>query len=120
MVAKVAARESVRLADLVNYTAVRLMAQNQDWWSMAASLQPKADPWGTVRRIFFDKFDFSRMAERDRAFVVQAVSPWAAVADNVWQKAAGLDDRKRLTLTGSSHGYERASHDFLKRKPGTQ
>ena len=83
VVAKVAARESVRLADLVNAAAVRLMAQNQDWWSMAASLQPKADPWGTVRRIFFDKFDFSRMAERDRAFVVQAVSPWEAVAYDV-------------------------------------
>ena len=120
VVAQVAARESVRLADLVNDAAVRWMAQNQDGWSMAASLQPKADPWGTVRRIFFDKFDFSRISERDREFVVQAVSPWEAVAYDVGQKEAGLDDRKRLALTGSSHGYERASHDFLKRKPGTQ
>ena len=79
-VARIAARENVRTADLANYTASRLMERKQNWWGAAASLQPGTDPWDTVREVFFDKFDFSCISEPDRGFLAQAVSPWESTA----------------------------------------
>ena len=79
-VARIAARENVRTADLANYIAFRLMARKQNWWGAAASLQPRTDPWNTVREVFFDKFDFSRISEPDREFLAQAIRPWESTA----------------------------------------
>jgi hypothetical protein len=77
IVVQVASEESVPSDALANYLAFRLAdEQNTDWWGTASNLQTRGNPWGTVRTVFFERADFSRLAEADREILSQALAPW--------------------------------------------
>ena len=79
-VQRVAAREGVPVDSLANYLAFRLSAeQGENWWGVAAGLQPAGNPWGVVRNVFFERADFAKLAEPDRELLAQALSPWEDV-----------------------------------------
>jgi hypothetical protein len=80
-VQQVARQESVPVDALANYLAFRLAdEQGADWWGAATNLQPPGNPWRTVRAIFFERVDFSRLAEPDRQVLAQALVPWEEAA----------------------------------------
>ena len=77
----VAAREGVPVDVLANYLAYRLSAeQGANWWGVANGLQPVGNPWEVVRNVFFERADFTNLAEPDRELLSQALAPWEDVA----------------------------------------
>ncbi len=80
-VQKVAAEEGVPVDSLANYIASRLSTgQGRNWWAAANSLQVDGTPWDVVRNIFFERVDFTRLAEPERQLLSQALTPWMEVA----------------------------------------
>ncbi len=80
-VQRVATREGVPVDSLANYLAFRLAAeQGENWWGVANGLQPIDNPWEVVRNIFFERADFTNLAEPDRELLAQALTPWEDVA----------------------------------------
>ena len=80
-VQRVSAREGVPVDSLANYLAFRLFAeQGENWWGVADGLQPDGNPWEVVRNIFFERADFTNLAEPDRELLAQALAPWEDVA----------------------------------------
>lgn len=81
VVKRIAWREKVDIAALANYIAFRLAAeQGQNWWATANSLQKNGNPWMVVRNVFFERADLTKLAEPDRQFVAQALTPWREAA----------------------------------------
>ena len=79
-VQRVATREGVPVDSLANYLAFRLAAeQGENWWGVANGLQLIGNPWEVVRNIFFERADFTNLAEPDRELLAQALSPWEDV-----------------------------------------
>ena len=79
-VQSVAAKEGVPVDSLANYLAFRLSAeQGENWWGVANGLQPVGNPWDVVRNVFFERADFTNLAEPDRELLAQALSPWEDV-----------------------------------------
>ena len=77
----VATREGVPVDALANYLAFRLSAeQGADWWGVANGLQPVGNPWEVVRNVFFERADFTNLAEPDRELLTQALAPWEDMA----------------------------------------
>ena len=77
----VAAREGVPVDVLANYLAFRLSAeQGANWWGVANGLQPVGNPWEVVRNVFFERADFTNLAEPDRELLSQALAPWEDMA----------------------------------------
>ena len=80
-VQRVAERENVPVDSLANYLAFRLShEQGENWWGAANSLQKIDDPWNVVRDVFFERADFTKLAEPDRDILAQALAPWENVA----------------------------------------
>ena len=80
-VQRVATREGVPVDSLANYLAFRLSAeQGADWWGVASGLQPIGNPWEVVRNVFFERADFTNLAEPDRELLAQALAPWEDMA----------------------------------------
>lgn len=80
-VQRVAAIEGVPVDSLANYLAFRLSAeQGENWWGVANSLQPVGNPWELVRKVFFERVDFTTLAEPDREILAQAITPWEDIA----------------------------------------
>ena len=80
-VQRVAAREGVPVDSLANYLAFRLSAeQGENWWGVANGLQPVGNPWEVVRNVFFERADFTSLAEPDRELLAQALTPWEDIA----------------------------------------
>lgn len=76
-VQRVAKRESVSVAALANYLAFRLSdEQRENWWGAANSLQSADDSWSVVRNVFFERADFTKLAEPDRELLAQALASW--------------------------------------------
>ena len=76
-VQRVAMRESVSVAALANYLAFRLSdEQGENWWGTANSLQSTDNSWGVVRNVFFERADFTKLAEPDRELLAQALASW--------------------------------------------
>ena len=76
-VQRVAAREDVPVESLANYLAFRLAReQGENWWGTANSLQSINNPWDVVRDVFFERADFTRLAEPDREILAQALTSW--------------------------------------------
>ena len=76
-VRKVATREDVPVDSLANYLAFRLAyEQGVNWWGVANSLQETNDPCKIVRNVFFERADFSKLAEPDRELLAQALTSW--------------------------------------------
>ena len=76
-VQRIASQEGVAVDSLANYLAFRLSAeQGQNWWSTANSLQAEDTPWTTVRNIFFERADFTKLSEPDGELLAQALTPW--------------------------------------------
>ena len=74
---RVAQRESVSVDSLANYLAFRLSEeQGENWWGTANSLQSMDNPWSVVRNVFFERADFTKLAEPDRELLVQALASW--------------------------------------------
>ena len=72
-----AKRESVSVAALANYLAFRLSdEQGENWWGTANSLQSTDNSWGVVRNVFFERADFTKLAEPDRELLAQALASW--------------------------------------------
>lgn len=81
-VRRVATREGVPVDSLANYLAFRLAAeQNKNWWGTANSLQSEGSPWAVVRNVFFERVDFTKLAEPDRGILTQALAPWQEVSN---------------------------------------
>lgn len=73
----VASREGVAVDSLANYMAFRLsVEQGQNWWSTANTLQPIGTPWTTVRNVFFERADFTKLSEPDAELLSQALISW--------------------------------------------
>ena len=80
-VQRVATREGVPVDSLANYLAFRLAAeQGENWWPTANALQPIGHPWEIVRNVFFERADFTNLAEPDRELLAQALAPWEDMA----------------------------------------
>ena len=80
-VQRIATREGVPVDSLANYLAFRLAAeQGENWWGVANGLQPAGNPWEIVRNVFFERADFTNLAEPDRELLAQALTPWEDVA----------------------------------------
>ena len=76
-VQRVASREDVPVDSLANYLAFRLaVEQGENWWGVANGLQLLGNPWEVVRNIFFERADFTNLAEPDRELLAQALTPW--------------------------------------------
>ena len=76
-VQRVAAREGAPIDSLSNYLAYRLAAeQGENWWGTANSLQSIDMPWNVVRNMFFERADFTKLAEPDREVLAQALTTW--------------------------------------------
>lgn len=76
-VQRVSERESVSGAALANYLAFRLSdEQGENWWGTANSLQTADSPWSIVRNVFFERADFTKLAEPDRELLAQALASW--------------------------------------------
>ena len=76
-VQRVAKQESVSAAALANYLAFRLSnEQGENWWGTANSLQPADNSWSVVRNVFFERADFTKLAEPDRELLAQALASW--------------------------------------------
>ena len=74
---RVAERESVSVDSLANYLAFRLSdEQGENWWGTANSLQSMDNPWSVVRNVFFERADFTKLAEPDRELLAQALASW--------------------------------------------
>ena len=74
---RVAQRESVSVDSLANYLAFRLSEeQGENWWGTANSLQSMDNPWSVVRNVFFERADFTKLAEPDRELLAQALASW--------------------------------------------
>ena len=79
-VQRVAMREGVPVDSLANYLAFRLASeQSVNWWGVANGLQPVGNPWDVVRNVFFERADFTNLAEPDRELLAQSLSPWEDV-----------------------------------------
>ena len=79
-VQKVATEEAVPVDSLANYLAFRLSTeQGLNWWATANSLQVNGIPWDVVRNIFFERVDFTKLAETERQLLSQALTPWMEV-----------------------------------------
>jgi len=80
-VQRIALQESVPVDALANYLAFRLAdEQKANWWGAASNLQPTGRPWNAVRAVFFERADFSHLAEPDRQILAQALVPWEEAA----------------------------------------
>ena len=76
-VQRVATRESASVAALANYLAFRLSdEQGENWWGAANSLQSADNSWSVVRNVFFERADFTKLAEPDRELLAQALASW--------------------------------------------
>ena len=76
-VQRVAKQESVSAAALANYLAFRLSdEQGENWWGTANSLQSADNSWSIVRNVFFERADFTKLAEPDRELLAQALASW--------------------------------------------
>ena len=76
-VQRVAKRESVSEAALANYLAFRLSdEQGENWWGTANSLQSADNSWSVVRNVFFERADFTKLAEPDQELLAQALASW--------------------------------------------
>ena len=76
-VKRVATRESASVAALANYLAFRLSGeQGENWWGTANSLQSADNSWSVVRNVFFERADFTKLAEPDRELLAQALASW--------------------------------------------
>lgn len=76
-VRKVANHESASVAALANYLAFRLSTeQGENWWGAANSLQSMGESWTVVRNVFFERADFTKLAETDRELLAQALVSW--------------------------------------------
>lgn len=76
-VRKVASWGDVPVDSLANYLAFRLAyEQGKNWWGTANSLQVTDNPWSVVRNVFFERADFTKLAEPDRELLAQALAPW--------------------------------------------
>ena len=76
-VQRVAKQESVSAAALANYLAFRLSnEQGENWWGTANSLQTADNSWSVVRNVFFERADFTKLAEPDRELLAQALASW--------------------------------------------
>ena len=76
-VRRVATRETVPVDALANYLAFRLAKEKgKNWWGAANTLQETGNPWNVVRNVFFERADFSRLAEPDRELLAQALTSW--------------------------------------------
>jgi transcriptional regulator with XRE-family HTH domain len=79
-VQRVASQEGAPVDSLANYMAFRLGAeQHQNWWGTANSLQSVGNPWAVVRNVFFERADFTKLAEPDRELLAQALAPWEEI-----------------------------------------
>ena len=77
VVKKVAKREDVAVDCLANYLAFRLSdEQGENWWATANSLQSTDNPWNVVRNVFFERANFTKLAEPDRDLLAQALTSW--------------------------------------------
>lgn len=80
-VQRVSAQEGIPTDSLANYLAFRLsVEQDENWWGTANSLQPIGNPWAVVRNVFFERADFTKLAEPDRELLAQALAPWEEVS----------------------------------------
>jgi hypothetical protein len=76
-VRRVAVQEGESVDSLANYLAFRLSSeQQQNWWGTANSLQTIDSPWNVVRDVFFERTDFTRLAEPDKELLAQALTAW--------------------------------------------
>ena len=76
-VKRVAKREAVPVDSLANYLASRLSdEQGENWWGTANSLQSMGNPWNIVRNVFFERADFTKLAEPDQELLAQALTSW--------------------------------------------
>ena len=79
-VQRVATREGVPVDSLANYMAFRISAeQGENWWGSANGLQAAGNPWDVVRNVFFERADFTKLAEPDRELLAQALAPWEGI-----------------------------------------